>query len=108
MERRIQVSNMPRASSIDASAVQNRIEKYYDKLAKRVPGGLAMDVHFKEGHIAGKGEDRKEQIEAYVKVVVAGGSNVFHAKHVEWHAIKAVRGAMEAIEKESMKALKKN
>ncbi|GEM_PF-4350591 len=102
MERRIQVSNMPEGHGIDRAKVESTIGKFYDKLAERLGETMIMEVHFKEGHSAGKSAKR-EQIEAHVKVVVAGGKQVLHSKKIGWDAEKAVHACLDAVLKEAQK-----
>ncbi|VVC00180.1 Uncharacterised protein [uncultured archaeon] len=105
--RGIQVSNMPEVHGIDRAAVQATIEKGYDKLEKRLHRPIAMEVHFKEGHVQRKKDSQRSQVEAHVKVIVGGGEALLHAKHVEWDASEAVRGAVLAVEKEAEKVFAK-
>ena len=104
VERKIQISNMPKAHGIDSAKVQTVIEKYYDKLSTRLPGEMFMEVHFKESHSTGK-SSKREQVEAHVKVVIGG--ILLHSKHIEWDAEKAVIVALKAVEKEADKAIHK-
>lgn len=97
MERKIQISGMPQGHGIDQAKVQGTIEKFYDKFRARIDGPMIMEVHFKEAHTGGK----REQVEAHVKVVVAGGKTVLHSKQIEWDAEKAVHAALSAVLKES-------
>ncbi len=101
MERKIQVSGMPEGHGIDRAKVQGTIEKFYDKLGARLGDPMIMEVHFKEARTGGK----REQIEAHVKVVVAGGKAVLVSKQIEWDVEKAVHAALSAVLKESEKII---
>ena len=107
MERNIRISNMPKGQAIDSAAIQIAIDKTYDKLSQRFAEPVSMEIHFKEGHVQRKKDGQKEQTEAHVKAIIGGGASLLHAKHVEWNAAKAVKGALNAVEKEASKALGK-
>ncbi|PIN85589.1 MAG: hypothetical protein COV47_01460 [Candidatus Diapherotrites archaeon CG11_big_fil_rev_8_21_14_0_20_37_9] len=97
MERKIQISNIPKTHHVDKDAITQKAIKTYDKINTRIPGELTLDIHFKEAKIQGN----REQIEAKVKAVVA--STVLNATFIEWNAEKALTLCLAAIEKEAAK-----
>ncbi len=101
MERNIRVSNMPEKGGIEKLALMNLIEKRYDRLAAILPEGLALEIHFKGTH----GQGKREQIEVHAKAVAQGVG--LHSSFMEWDAEKALKEALDALDKEAKKALGK-
>ncbi len=102
MERNIRISNMPEKGGIEKLALMNLIEKRYDRLAAILPEGLAMEIHFKE---ASHGQGKHEQIEVRAKAVAQGVN--LHSSFMEWGIEKALKEALDALDKEAKKALGK-
>ncbi|HLC80096.1 MAG TPA: HPF/RaiA family ribosome-associated protein [archaeon] len=101
MDRKLNITHLPKAHGVDKSSLTNTIERAYDKINQRLPGEMLMDVHFKEFH----GQGAREEVEVKAKVVI-GGIHL-HSSAKEWDAQKALHGALDAIEKEADKAIHK-
>ena len=101
MDRKINISHLPEGQGIDRSILTNIIEKFYDKLSKRLPGEMLLDVHFKEFRKHGS----KELVETKVKVNVEGIN--LYATGEEWNAEMSLKEALAATEKEAGRLIDK-
>jgi ribosome-associated translation inhibitor RaiA len=105
MDRKIQVVHLLEGHNIDKLVLMSKIEKFYDKLAKNFMREIFMEVHFKVYNDKGKMESKREQIET--KIHVKAPHLNLNASETEWDAIKSLKKAFKAIEKEAEKALHK-
>ncbi len=101
VDRKINISNLPEGHGIDKAILISLIEKAYDKMSQRMPGELLMEAHFKESHK----QSKTGQVEVKLKAVVAGIT--LNTDSIEWGAEKALKGAIQAIEKEAEKAVQR-
>ncbi len=102
MERKINISNLPKVHPVNKDTIQNMVDKTYDKLITRLNGEITMNVHFKES----KTEGSREQFEVNVKASITGIN--LNATAREWGAEKALSVCLSAIEKEAEKAKTSN
>jgi len=101
-KRNIQISDLPGLDSFEEQKLKQALEKSFDRLQNIVHNELSLHVHFKQHEVEG----RKAKHSVHLKLSFPGKTIV--ASESGWLLPGVAQKALEAIERETLKALKKN
>ena len=101
-KRKIEVSDLPEIDSFEEAKLKSALEKSFDKLKAIVHNEMSLHVHFKQHEVEGT----KTKHSIHLKLSFPGKTIV--ASESGWLLPGVAQKALEALERETLKALRKN
>jgi hypothetical protein len=100
--RNIEISNIPELDAFEEEKVKTALKKSFDRLKAIVHNELTLHVHFKQHEVEGQ----KAKHSVHLKLSFPGKTIV--ASEFGWLLPGVVQKSLEALERETFKALKKD
>ncbi len=100
--RKIEASDLPDLDSFEEQKLRAALEKSFDRLKAVVHNEMALHVHFKQHEVEGQ----KTKHSIHLKLSFPGKTIV--SSESGWILPGVAQKALEALERETLKALKKN
>ena len=101
MNRKIELSNMPKLDNMNKQLLTEIVERQYDKFEKILGENTYLKINFKESSKAGN----KSRYDVNAMLIVNNKTLV--SKASEWDATEALQKVLSKLNSEAVKAMKK-